>query len=96
MKQYVMFGALMVLTCHQQKVCGQTVDWFTGGNNGLNPGTSFLGNTDGVPINFRTNNLLRMRLNNTMSYTRPLQGLLKGTLQHEYSSLSSQDRILIP
>jgi hypothetical protein len=69
MKQYVMFGALMVLTCHQQKVCGQTVDWFTGGNNGLNPGTSFLGNTDGVPINFRTNNLLRMRLNNTMSYT---------------------------
>jgi hypothetical protein len=69
MKQYVMFGALMVLICHQQKVSGQTVDWFTGGNTGLNPGTSFLGTTDGVPINFRTNNLLRMRMNHTTSYT---------------------------
>lgn len=69
MKRYLIFGALMALVCHQQKVCGQTVDWFTGGNTSLNPNTSFLGTTDGVPINFRTNNTRRLRLNNTVSYT---------------------------
>ncbi|MDX9750036.1 MAG: tail fiber domain-containing protein [Flavobacteriales bacterium] len=64
-----MFGVLMALACHQQKVCGQTVDWFTGGNTGLNPATSFLGTADGVPLNFRTDNLVRARLNQTTSYT---------------------------
>ncbi len=32
----------------------------------MDPINSFLGNTDGVPINFRTNNLLRMRLTETL------------------------------
>lgn len=64
MKKYITWGVAAVLACTQLNVCGQ--DWNSGGNNGL-PASSFLGNTDGVPINFRTNNILRMRLLPTLT-----------------------------
>ncbi len=97
MKRYIVFGALMVLMIGQHKVLGQTVDWFTGGNTGLNSTTSFLGTTDGVPINFRTNNLRRMRLINTLSTiingfpTAPRDGfLLLSTRQDAYTNALSR------
>lgn len=34
--------------------------WLTGGNSGTTPGTNFLGTTDNLPVNFRTNNVQRM------------------------------------
>ena len=49
-----------------QPVMGQ---WWTGGNNGLSWTTNFLGTTDGVPINFRTDNLFRARINPRMTYS---------------------------
>ncbi len=67
MKQQLKYGVLLTLIGLQLQLNAQTVDWFTGGNTGLNPTTSFLGTINGVPINFRTNNLLRMRLNHTLS-----------------------------
>jgi hypothetical protein len=77
MKRSLIAGVLFTLSALQLAVNGQTVDWFTGGNTSLDPATSFLGTTDGVPINLRTNNLLRARLNNTTSYviSNPFFGL---------------------
>lgn len=81
MKNLIKLGVYVTLIMLQLDLKAQTVDWFTGGNTSLNPGTSFLGTTDGVPINFRTNNLLRMRLyptqNSTINgYTVPTDGFL--------------------
>jgi hypothetical protein len=36
--------------------------WLLGGNSGTNPGSQFLGTTDGQPLVFRTNNAERLRI----------------------------------
>jgi hypothetical protein len=41
MKRHMILGAMIALTYQPIEVCGQTVDWFTGGNTSLNPVTSF-------------------------------------------------------
>lgn len=48
---------------------GWSQDWNTGGNASLSPTNSFLGTTDGVPVNFRTSNVLRSTLYNGTSAT---------------------------
>jgi len=65
MKIAILLAALAILASTSTKAQGPP-DWNTIGNNTLNPVTSFLGNTDGIPINFRTNNVLRMRLNESL------------------------------
>lgn len=57
--------ATAVALAMAQPVMGQ---WLTTGNNGLSWTTNFLGTTDGVPINFRTDNLFRARINPRMIY----------------------------
>ncbi len=61
-----MLGALAILVSTSTQAQGPA-DWNTAGNFGLNPVNSFLGTTDGVPINFRTNNIKRMRLTETLT-----------------------------
>jgi hypothetical protein len=65
MTKYIVWGVTAVLACSQLNMEGQ--DWNSAGNFGLDPVNSFLGNTDGVPINFRTNNLRRMILTPTLT-----------------------------
>jgi hypothetical protein len=38
------------------------LDWLLAGNAGTNPGTQFIGTTDGVGLSFRTNNVEAMRI----------------------------------
>ncbi|MBK9420853.1 MAG: tail fiber domain-containing protein [Flavobacteriales bacterium] len=64
MKKRIVWGIAAAIACTQLNLHGQ--DWNTAGNLGL-PGTSFLGTTDGIPINFRTNNILRMRLTESLT-----------------------------
>ncbi|MCB0759580.1 MAG: hypothetical protein KDC01_14040, partial [Flavobacteriales bacterium] len=65
MKTTTMLGALAILVSTSTQAQGPA-DWNTAGNFGLNPVNSFLGTTNGVPINFRTNNILRMRLTESL------------------------------
>ena len=64
MQTHIVWAVAATLVCTGPAI-GQ-VDWNTAGNNGLNSNSSFLGTTDGVPINFRTNNVLRMKLTETL------------------------------
>ncbi|MBP8823360.1 MAG: hypothetical protein KBH07_06935 [Flavobacteriales bacterium] len=59
MKKYVVWGVVAIVACAHLNVVGP--DWNSAGIFGL-PANSFLGTTDGVPINFRANNTLGMRL----------------------------------
>ncbi|MCO5274343.1 MAG: hypothetical protein M9900_05420 [Flavobacteriales bacterium] len=64
MKAHFILGCAAILAC-TKTASGQ---WWTTGNNSLSWTTNFLGTTDGVPINFRTDNLFRARINPRMTY----------------------------
>ncbi len=42
--------------------------WDTNGNGAIIPGTNFLGTTNSVPIDFRTDNIFRARINRAVTY----------------------------
>ncbi|MBZ0206889.1 MAG: hypothetical protein K8H89_11235, partial [Flavobacteriales bacterium] len=68
MKNAIFLGALAIVASTSLRAQGP-VDWNTAGNFSLNPLSSFLGTTDGVPINFRTDNLFRARINERVTYS---------------------------
>ena len=43
-------------------VSAQSAEWLTSGNTGQHPVNDFLGNTDAIPMNIRTQDILRFRL----------------------------------
>jgi len=48
--------------CMHGKTFAQT-DWHITGNSGTSPATNFIGTTDNQALAFRTNNVIRMRIN---------------------------------
>ena len=68
--------AITVLMCMNTKTFSQT-DWHITGNSGTNVTNNFVGTTDNVPLAFRTNNAVRMRINGNgnigIGTTSPLQ-----------------------
>src|SRR6266498_4749931 len=67
MKQHqlscVIAGAALIC-CTHSKTFAQT-DWHITGNSGTNATTNFIGTTDNVPLSFRINNTIRMRIGTT-------------------------------
>jgi trimeric autotransporter adhesin len=80
MKKHSLSGAVAItaLVCFMHsKTFAQ--DWRITGNSGTTAGSNFVGTTDNVPLSFRTNNAVRMRIaangNIGIGTTNPLQKL---------------------
>jgi hypothetical protein len=56
-----MIALATLACCMQVKTFAQT-DWHIAGNSGTSAANNFVGTTDNVPLTFRTNNALRMRI----------------------------------
>ena len=81
MKQHRLSSAIAIAAlfcCVHSKTFAQT-DWHITGNSGTNASTNFIGTTDNIPLAFRTNNAVRMRINSNgnigIGTTSPLQKL---------------------
>jgi trimeric autotransporter adhesin len=64
MKKHSLSGAVAIaalVCCMHSKTFAQT-DWHITGNSGTAAGSNFVGTTDNVPLSFRTNNAVRMRI----------------------------------
>src|SRR4051812_8715905 len=65
MKQRQLSYAIAIaalVCCMHSKTFSQT-DWHITGNSGTSAASNFVGTTDNIPLTFRTNNAVRMRIN---------------------------------
>jgi trimeric autotransporter adhesin len=80
MKQHQLSAVAIaaLVCCMHSKTFAQT-DWHITGNGGTNATNNFVGTTDNVPLAFRTNNAIRMRINGNgnigIGTTAPFQKL---------------------